>query len=85
MSISPPPFLPPYFFLIYSLPLSPLSLSHPLFATHHVNLALVHQDTDTQEEGEEQFVLLKQRAAHIAVQTESEVVVDGLNTFLQVI
>ena len=53
--------------------------------THHVNLVLVHENPHTDEEGEEQFVLLKQRATDIAVQTEGEVLVDVDNALLKVL
>lgn len=44
--------------------------------TYHVNDPFVHVDSHTQEEGEEEFVLLEKGAADIAVQAEGEVVVD---------
>ena len=53
--------------------------------THHVDESAVHLDPDTDEEGEEQLVFLKERAAHIAVQAEREVVVDVLYTLRDVV
>ena len=58
---------------------------HKIMYMYHVNLALVHEDAHTEQEGEEQFVFLKEGAADVAVQAEGEVVVDGLDAFLQVI
>ena len=54
-------------------------------APHHVNLALVHQDTNTEEKGEEEFVFFEQRPTDVAVQTEGEVVIDGHDSHLQII
>ena len=39
----------------------------------------------TQQEGEEQFVLLKQRAAHVAVEAEREVLIDVVHTLGKVV
>ncbi len=52
-------------------------------ATHHIDPVLVHEDTDTEQKGEEQLVPLKQGAADIAVQTEGEVVIDAAYTLRQ--
>ena len=49
--------------------------------SHHVDLVLIHEDTDAQQEGEEEFVALKQRATDITVQAKCEIVVDVLNAF----
>ena len=52
---------------------------------HHVDFVFIHEDAGTQQEGEEQFMLLKERPAHIAVQAEREVVVDILDALAEVI
>lgn len=52
---------------------------------HHVDLVLVHEDTSTQQEGEEELVLLKERSAHITVQAECEIVVYILDALGEVI
>lgn len=49
---------------------------------HHVDFVLVHHDASAQQEGEHELVLLKQAAAHVAVQAEGEVLVDVLNPLL---
>ena len=36
-------------------------------APYHIDLVVIHEDTHTQQEGEKQFVLLKERPTHIAV------------------
>ena len=41
------------------------------------------QYSDAEDEGEEKFVLLKERAADIVIYTASEVVVEILDPFLQ--
>lgn len=43
---------------------------------HHVNFVLIHHNTGAQQEGKHEFVLLKQAAAHIAVQVECEKFID---------
>lgn len=50
-----------------------------------VDLALIHHDADTQQEGKHQLVLLKEAAADIAVQVIGQVAVDVGNTFFQVV
>lgn len=37
---------------------------------HLVDLALIHHNTDTQQEGKHQLVLLKEAAADIAIEAE---------------
>ena len=56
-----------------------------LSATHLVDLALVHHDAGTQQEGEHQLVLLEEAAADIAVEVVGQVVVDVGNALLQVV
>lgn len=53
--------------------------------TDHVNLPVVLLDSGTQEEGEEQFVFLKQRSADIGVETEGEEIVDVLHSLFDVV
>ena len=53
--------------------------------TYHVNLVIIHENPHTDKEGEEQLVLLKQRAADIAVQAEGKVLVDVNNTLFKVL
>ena len=48
-------------------------------------IPLVHVDAYAQQEGEEQLVLLKERAAHVAVQAVGEVVVDVEDTLRDVV
>lgn len=55
----------------------------PTFVSHHVNFILVHQDASTEEEGKHEFVLLKQAAAHITVQTEGKKFIDVDDSVLQ--
>lgn len=43
---------------------------------HHVNFVLIHHDASAKEKGKHEFVLLKQAAAHIAVQAEGEKFID---------
>ena len=43
------------------------------------------ENPDTEQEGEEKLVLFEERSAHIAVQTEGEVLVDIHNPLLQII
>ena len=43
---------------------------------HLVDLAVMLEDSTAEKEGKEQFVFLKETAAHIAVETEREVFVD---------
>ena len=45
----------------------------------------MHVDAHTQQEGEEQLVLLEERAAHVAVQAVGEVVVDVEDTLRDVV
>lgn len=40
----------------------------------------MHHDASTQQEGEHEFVLLKQAAAHVAVQAEGEKFIDVGNS-----
>lgn len=47
------------------------------------NLAVVHEKLGHQHEGEQQLVLLEQRAAHVLVQEEGEVVVEQREPVLQ--
>ena len=61
------------------------SISTMFSPTYHVNLVIIHENPHTDEEGEEQLVLLKQRAADIAVQAEGEVLVDVNNTLFKVL
>lgn len=44
--------------------------------SHHINFVLIHHDASAEEKGEHEFVLLKQAAAHIAVQAEGEKCID---------
>ncbi len=53
--------------------------------THHVHLVVVLQNPDTEQEGEEQLVLLKERAADVAVQTEGKVLIDAGYPLLKVV
>ena len=53
--------------------------------TDHVDLVVVHEDSDANQKGEQQFVLFKQAPAHVWVQTEGKVVVDVIDSFFQVI
>lgn len=53
--------------------------------SYHVDEAFVHLDPGTQQEGEEKFVFLKQRATHIAVQTEGEVLVNVHHTLRDIV
>ena len=55
------------------------------YLTYHVNHILIHKDAYTQQEGEEQLVLLKERAAHIAVEAECEVFIDVINPLTEII
>lgn len=43
--------------------------------THHVDFPFIHHDPDTQQKGKHELVFLKETAAHIAVETECEVIV----------
>ena len=52
---------------------------------HLIDLAVMLEDSTAQKEGEEQFVLLKETAAHIAVETERKVFVDVLRALSHVI
>ncbi len=45
----------------------------------------MHEDPGTEKEGKQQLVFLKQTATHIGVQTECEVVIDVLDTLIDVI
>lgn len=54
-----------------------------LLLTHQVNLAFVHHDPDTHKKCKHQLVLLKEAAAHIAVEAEGEVLVDICYPLLQ--
>lgn len=40
--------------------------------THHINFVLIHHNASAQQEGKHELVLLKQAAAHVAVQAEGE-------------
>ena len=53
--------------------------------TDHVDFVVVHEDPDAHKEGEQEFVLFKQTAAHVRVQTEREVVVDVIDSLFHVI
>ena len=55
-------------------------LSSPV--THHINFVLVHHDASAQQEGEHEFVLLEQAAAHVAVQAEGEELIDVVDSLL---
>lgn len=44
--------------------------------SYHVKLVLIHHDASTKKKGKREFVLLKQAAAHIAVQAEGEKFID---------
>mmetsp|Transcript_27174 Transcript_27174/g.68378 ORF Transcript_27174/g.68378 Transcript_27174/m.68378 type:complete len:364 (-) Transcript_27174:37-1128(-) len=50
-----------------------------------VQLALAHQDARVQQEGEQQLVLLKQRAADVLIKTVREEAVDVAQPLLQVV
>lgn len=50
---------------------------------HHINFVLIHHDASAQEEGKHEFVLLKQAAAHVAVQAEGEKFIDVDDSLLQ--
>jgi hypothetical protein len=52
---------------------------------YHVNLVVILQDAHTEQEGEEELVLLKQRPTDIAIQAEREILVDIVNPLEQVI
>lgn len=47
-----------------------------IFDTYHVDFPFIHEDAGTQEEGKHELVFLKQGAAHVAIQTKCEIVVD---------
>lgn len=50
--------------------------------SYHVNLAVVHKDSGTQEEGKHELVFLKQAAADVTIQTESEEFINVCDTLL---
>ena len=50
--------------------------SSQVVKTYHVNQSIIHLYSDTEKEGKEQLVPLKQTATHIGVETEGEEVVD---------
>jgi hypothetical protein len=52
---------------------------------HLVDLALIHHDADTQQEGKHQLVLLKEAPADIAVEAVCQVAVDVGDALLQVV
>lgn len=51
------------------------------FITYHINSSCMHLNAYTKQEGKQEFMFLKQTAAHIRIQAEGEVVVDVLYTF----
>lgn len=52
---------------------------------HHIDAPLIHQDPGADQEGKHELVLLKEAAAHVAVQTEGDVVVDVLHPLCQLL
>lgn len=52
---------------------------------HLVDLVLIRHDAGTQQEGEQQLVLLEKAAADVAVQAVGQVAVDVGNALLQVV
>ena len=51
----------------------------------HISYLLSLQDADTENEREEQLVLLKQRSTHVPVDTVGEVVIQVEDSLLKVI
>ena len=56
-----------------------------MYYSYHIDFVVIHKYTDTEQEGEQQLVLLKERTTNIAVQTECKVFIDVDNTLLKVI
>lgn len=52
------------------------------FNIYHVDFVFVHHDASAQQKGEHELVLLKQAAAHVAVEAEGEVLVDVFDPLL---
>lgn len=50
--------------------------------TNHINLAVIHQDSGTQEEGKHQLVFLKKATTDVTVQAEGEELINVENTLL---
>ena len=61
---------------------TPPDVAEKEFCTHHIDVAVMLQDSHTEQEGEEQLMLLEQRATHVTVEAEREVVVDVLRPLL---
>ena len=52
---------------------------------YHVYFVFIHENTSTEQEGKQKFMLLKQGTANIAVKTECEVTVNILCTLFKIV